>query len=293
MAYGERKARKPLEDFGVLDKFGLGLASAGGIAVATFIDLTQSDEGSALFVFNKWLVQVTGMLGLPGLPLYSVVLILMAIGGLSVLFLQPVTLKGAFAQGFGVLAAIMTIAPSDLGAPLPGTLDDLQDLPVFEDLPPAGDGSATLDSGISYTPTSAAELLTPVAMVQTSTAVEGGYSVRIKITFENGLRDDVRNMIAKGRLRGRLYNEATGVAYNLFRSSGGDVDFRGNTLYLSTRLPGEAPTTTLVARLEAEGYCIKEERFDAKKGANPIWEIAMDPGCGPLMLQRLNRPYKF
>ncbi|MEM9234435.1 MAG: hypothetical protein AAGA69_09400 [Pseudomonadota bacterium] len=292
MAYGERKARKPLDEFGLADKMGLGLASAGGIAVATFIDLTQSDDASALFIFNKWLTDFTSMIGIGDLPLYSVILILMAIGALSISFFQPVTLRGAFVQGFGLLAAIMTMSPSDLGAPLPGTMDDANEGGFIEDMPlPSGDDSFFEEEDVSYNPAQSPALAVPVIMMQSGSS--DGYSVRIKVTFPDGLKEDITTMVRKGNLRGRLHNEANGRTYNLFLNSGGDADFRNDTLYIATRLPGTAPTTTLVARIEADGYRIKEERFEAKKGANPIWQINMDPGGGPLMIQRLNRPYTF
>lgn len=288
MNYGERKARKPLDDFGALDMFGLGLASAAGIAVATFVDLTQSDDASALFVFNKWLSQFTEVLGIGSLPLYSVILILMAIGGFSILFFQPVTLRGAFVQGFGVLAALMTVSPSDLGVPLPGTLDS--ELPSQDQPLPTGDDEGFSEENISFSPGLATGSFMSVAAVQQGS---DGYSIRMKIVFPDGLSEDITTLVRKGNLRGRLHNEGTGQTYNLFGNAGADLNYGNNTIYITTRLPGTAPTTTLVARIEAVGYKIREERFDAKKGANPIWSIQMDPGGGPLMIQRLNRPYKF
>ncbi|RFB01566.1 hypothetical protein [Parvularcula marina] len=290
MAYGEKKAPKSLEEYGLADKLGLGLASAVGIAVATIADLLQADDASSLFLFNKWVASLTDTLGIGALPLYAVVLLLMAIGGTSIMYFQPVTMRGAFATGFASLAVLMNLAPSDLGAPLPGTMDDMDEAGFDQPLPPSDDLS--FDEDVSFTPSTAPALLVPIAMAAQSSAVDG-YSIRIKITFPDGLDKDVRQMINSGGLRGRLHNEGNGATYNLFRSGGGDVDFRNNTLYVATRLPGTAPTTTLVARIEAEGYRIAEERFDAKKGPNPIWQINMDPGGGPLFLQRLNRPYRF
>lgn len=145
MSYGERKgARAVPGDYSMVDKIGFGFAAALGIAVATFFDMTQASEASAVFVVNKWLANFTTMLGLGSIPLYGVLLILMAVGAASILYFQPVTFRGAFAQGFGALAAIMTIAPSDLGQPLPST-DGMPTADFVDDRPPAGDGGAISD----------------------------------------------------------------------------------------------------------------------------------------------------
>lgn len=291
MAYGQKKAPKSLEEYSVVDKLGLGVASAVGIAVATFVDLTQADDASALFVFNKWLTSFTGMLEIGNPPLYAVVLILMAIGGLSVTYFQPVTLRGAFATGFASLAVLMNLAPAELGEPLPGTGGDMPTGDFVDDLPPAGDGGDVMLEDISFSlPRSSASLAVSSTFVQTAAE---GYNVRIKINFPEGLEQDVTTMVRRGTLRGRLHNESTNATYNLFRNSGAELDYRNNTLYLATKLPGKAPMTRLVARVEAEGYCIQEESFQAAKGANPIWEIDMVSGCMPLVIQRLNRPYTF
>lgn len=294
MAYGERKnLRKQPGEYGFVDMMGLGLASAFGIAVATFFDLTQSDEGSALFVFNKWIATATSMLGLGDIPLYGVVLILMAVGGMSILYFQPVTFRGAFAQGFGVLAAIMTLAPSDLANPAPGP----ESMDMME-MMPAGDGEVWPDEadaeGISYQPAMAPVYAVPVATSAAPLAVqELGYSLRIKITFSDGLGNSYTDMIRNGSLRGRLHNETTNDSYNLFRNSSAGLMYRDDSFYISTRIPGDDPTATLVTRIEAEGYRIIESRFEAKQGVNPVWNIVMTPSGTPLFLQRLRKPYTF
>lgn len=297
MAYGERSGRRAGGEYSAFDKIGMGLAAAIGIAVATAVDLVQSDETSALFVFNKWVSKLTDTLGVGGVPLYGVVLLLMLIGALSILYFQPITFRGAFVQGFGVLAAIMTVAPSDLGAPLPGSGEGVATTERFEALPEGQDVEDAFGDEINYRPGRNGASLYPVAAVIQPEQV-GGYTIRMKIVFPEGLEEDMASMIRKGHLRGRLHDETTGRTYNLFRNSGADLVYRNNTIYIVTRLPDVDPQndreeTTLAARVEAAGYKITEERFSAREGVNPIWEIQMTPGGAPLMLQRLQRPYRY
>lgn len=291
MAYGERTgARKAPGEYGVVDMFGLGVAAAFGIAAATFFDLTQSDEGSALLVFNNWVSDASTTLGLGQIPLYAVCLLLMAIGGLSIIVLQPVTMRGAFAQGFGVLAAIMTIAPSDVGLPAPGasTTGPSTETPDEE-----GDpwGDATMLEEISYAVPAAGTAFS-YSTLSARTAVQRtqGYSVRIKITFPDGFPKGTSQMIQEGSLRGQLKNEDTRAKYNLFRNTGAGMSVRSNAIYLSTMIPGSGATAKLVARIEAEGYRIEESRVEVKQGVNPVWNIRMTPGGGPLLVQRLRLP---
>ena len=271
MAYGDRNMRKEPGSFGAVDLMGMGVAAAFGIAAAIVFDLTQHDEGSALFVLNKWVAQLTEVVGMGSIPLYGVVLMLMALGATSILYFQPVTMRGAFAQGFGALAALMTVAPSDLGTALPGGEEDLPP-PAFEE--PA-----------SVVP--AAFAAKTVAASQSQ-----GYSVRIRVNFPEGL-DDIQAMIRKGTLRGKLHNETEGRTYNLFRAGGGELEYENGTLFVTTRLPGEADTATLWARIEADGYAIQVENYLAKQGANPVWVINMRPSGRPLFLQRMGQSYNF
>lgn len=294
MAYGERKGvRKEPGDFSFVDMFGLGVASAFGIVVATFFDLTQSDEASALFVFNKWLGSATSVLGLADVPLFGVVLILMAIGGLSILFFQPVTMRGAFLQGFGALAAMMTVVPAELGTPAPGVAEggEMMDLPEGAD--PWGDeavleeisfrdGSATAPRSVAAASSSTISMLA---------AQSQGYSCRIKIVFPDGLKEPVNDMIRKGSLRGRLHNSTSNATYNLFRNTGANMSTRGNTIYLATLIPGDTPSATLLTRIEADGYRIENSEFQASQGVNPVWTIRMTKSSTPLVLQQLRQPY--
>ena len=276
MAYGDRNMRKEPGAFGFVDIAGMGLAASFGIVAAIVFDLTQHDESSALFVINKWVARVTEMVGVGSIPLYGVVLLLMGLGAASILYFQPVTLRGAFAQGFGALAALTTIAPSDLGTALPGADEDLP--------PPAFEAPAEVTPA-RYVPVSAATNATLVA--------KEGYRIRIKVTFPDGLKEDIEAMIRKGTLRGRLWNEASNVRYNIFRSGGGELEYENGDLYVTTLLPGTEPTATLWARIEADGYAIQVENYMARQGANPVWTINMRPSGRPLFLQRMTESYRF
>ncbi len=296
MAYGEQKGRKDAGDYSAVDMFGLSLASAIGIVVATFFDLTQSDEASALFLFNQWLATATETLGLSTPPLYAVVLILMAVGASSIFFLQPVTLRGAFAQGFGVLAAITTVAPSNLGSAMPGAESgDFAPLPAasLAAEPFAQPAVMELDGAVSAmglsTPIAAWSGTATAAMMQSS-----GYSIRIQVEFPNGLAKDPQQMIREGSLRGRLHNSASGMTYSLFRTVGANLQWEGTQrLRIVTRIPGDASSAEMVARIEAEGYRIIEDRFNATQGVNGVWTITMQPSNTPLVLQRFRRSYTF
>ena len=223
MAYGDRNMRREPGGFGAVDLMGMGLAAAFGIAAAIVFDLTQHDEGSALFVVNKWVAHLTEVVGMGSIPLYGVVLMLMALGALSILYFQPVTMRGAFAQGFGALAALMTIAPSDLGTALPGAAKDDLPLPAFEE---QAEVAPARFAAMSASSASAA-------------LTREGYAVRIRVNFPEGL-GDIETMIRAGTLRGKLHNETANRTYNLFRSGGSDLEFEDGTLFISTQLPGEA-----------------------------------------------------
>ena len=292
MAYGDlRGTRKDPSEYGAIDMMGLGIASALGIAVATFFDLTTSDDTSALLLFNRWLTTATDALGLGSLPLYGVVLILMGIGALSVIYLQPVTLRGAFAQGFGVLAAITTIAPADLGGAMPEPVG--ADMPALETLPM--DELEWEDPVSLQAPVQGS--VAPVYRVPVAATAAGvqarGYSVRLQIILEDGVEDDISRMIRRGVISGRMHNETTKLTETLFRNNGANLVVRGNQIRLVSRIPGNEPTTSLVPRIEAEGYRIVESRFEASQGANPVWSIRLAKSSTPLVLQRLQRPYWF
>lgn len=278
MGYRERKARFESGGMTVGDVIGLGIASAVGIVAAAFLDLTQAAEASSLFVINKWVSAFTTLIGVGNLPLYGVLLLLMAIGGFAIVFFQPVTLRGAFVQGFGLLAVLTTVAPSDLGQSLPG-------------LPSAAPAELSMNS--------TNPLAQQVSMRTNAAAVinetQPGYTIRMQIELPNGLAKDrsLSSLVDDGSVRGKLYDETTGATYNLFRNSGATVEADGKTIRIATRLPGTAPETSLVARIESKGYRIVESRFAANNGLNQPWVIKMQPSSTPLLIQRLRRPYWF
>ncbi|MEM9422395.1 MAG: hypothetical protein AAF986_07820 [Pseudomonadota bacterium] len=290
MAYGDRRGtRKDPSEYGAVDMMGLGIASALGIAVATFFDLTTSEDTSALLLFNRWLATATEALGLGNIPLYGVVLILMSIGAISILYLQPVTMRGAFAQGFGVLAAITTLAPADLGGAMPGPVSG--ESAPFDSVP---DGDMDWTDPVVFDGMQAPVYRVPVASGAGVMAQQRpGYSLRIQITFTDGNEEDISQMIRQRQLTGRMHDETTKLSYNLFRNSGANLVVRGNQVRLVSRIPGDAPTTSLVTRIEANGYRIVESRFEASQGANPVWSIRLAKSRTPLVLQRLQRPYWF
>ncbi|MEO0700037.1 MAG: hypothetical protein AAFY81_10055, partial [Pseudomonadota bacterium] len=243
-------------------------AAALGIGAAVIVDLLQQREASALFVINRWILDLTGLLSIGDIPLYGVMLILMAIGGASVMFLQPITFRGAFGQGFGLLAALVTIAPSDLGAPLAGP-DTVMFEPVSPTLEPASLAAAATQQHSDH------------------------YDLRIQIIFPNGLDSDVYTMIRRNRLAGRVYDTSTGVSYNLFRNTGAQIDYEDGVLRIEAQIRGSAERTELKSRIEASGYSIQEASFTAREGANPVWTIRMEPSSQPLVLQRLRHSYSY
>ncbi|MEM9809913.1 MAG: hypothetical protein AAF788_01695 [Pseudomonadota bacterium] len=269
MAYGDSRRLKAEQNFGFLSVFGLGGAASVGIGIAVLVDLLQQREASALFVINRWMLEVTSLLGLETIPLYCIMLILMAIGGMSVLFFQPVTFRGAFTQGFGVLAALVTIAPSDLGVPLDGPEQAMFELRPSETLEPA---SLTM------------------AAVQRR---DDTYNLRIQVVFPEGMKSDFRTMVRRNHLTGRMHDSATGQTYNLFRNTGAKVEYEGGVMRIEAQIHGDARQTRLLARIEADGYVINESSFQARQGANPVWSITMAPSEQPLFLQRLRHSYTF
>ncbi|MGE4035436.1 MAG: hypothetical protein AB7F91_14725, partial [Parvularculaceae bacterium] len=104
MAYGAKRGIKSPGEFGIMDIAGMGLAGAAGIVAALVTDYQQKGEASSLYTINQWAATLGEILGLGQVPLWMVVLGLIAAGGLSIFYFQPITRQGAFAQGFGLLA---------------------------------------------------------------------------------------------------------------------------------------------------------------------------------------------
>ena len=116
MSYGDKRGFKAPGEYKAGDMMGLILASAAGIIAALVTDFQQQGEMSALFTLNQWAVALGGMLGFTDIPLWMVVVGLTAIGAGSVFYFQPITRQGAFAQGFGLLAVLVTAVPGDFAA---------------------------------------------------------------------------------------------------------------------------------------------------------------------------------
>lgn len=278
MAYGEGKRSYTDKEIGAVNIMGFGITAAIGIAAAVVVDLVQQREASALYVINRWIIEVTSLLGLETIPLYGVMLLLMVIGGGSVLFLQPVTARGAFAQGFGALAALVTLAPSDLGTPL--------EAPDREN----SEFNQSVDDAFS---TPASLRINTSTLAATTVQSSQTYQLRIEIEFPNGLREDVQTMVRKNSLAGKLWNPETGTRYSLFRSSGAEMSYKDEKLRIVTKMTGPSSVTDLWILVEAEGYDILEQKFEARAGANPVWKVKMEESRQPLFLQRLRHSYRF
>lgn len=281
MSYGDGKRSQVAQEFSLMNITGLGLASSIGIGAAVIVDLVQQQEASALYVINRWVLEATGLLGIDAIPLYGVMLLLMGVGAVSIFATEPVTYRGAFTQGFLVLSAIVTAAPSDLGTPLQAPAEEMRESDeafdsMFE--------PASLQGGeMSYQ-------IVPIATQRTS---QEEYQLRIQINFPDGLGGNLQDMVKRNRLVGKLWNPDTNVRYNIFRNSGAEISYRNNKLRIVTTVSAIEPQSELWILVEANGYKITEERFEAQMGPNPIWNVNMKPSNTPLLVQRLRHPYRF
>ncbi|MEM9839712.1 MAG: hypothetical protein AAF830_11240 [Pseudomonadota bacterium] len=308
MAYAADKIRKADRDIRVTEIAGFALAAAIGIGVAVIVDLFQHREASALYVINRTLLDVTSLLGIEAIPLYGVMLLLMAAGAGMVMYFQPVTARGAFTQGFGALATLVTLAPSDLGAPLYAPMDDMLMMDESFDFGDEDDGGlpggaeiiepATDGDGMPMDGEEASLELEPLVIPASLAMVQprpsgNDYQMRIKIEFPNGLKSDLQTMVRRGTLGGKIWNPDTQTAYNLFRNSGARMAYRDDTLRIETVVPGVDSSAQLWILVEADGYAILEEGFNARAGANRIWTVEMEPSTTPLFIQRLRHSYRF
>lgn len=286
MAYGVKRGIKSPGEFGFSDMFGLALAGSTGIIAALVTDYQQKGEASALFTINQWVVSASSLLGFSTIPLWMVALGLVVFGAASIFYFQPITRQGAFAQGFGLLAVMMTAVPADLA----GGLEAMSDLPGLEASEISGREAALGAAGIinaAYTPGEAARVI-PVQNRATSK-----YDVVIKINFPDGLSSNVDTMIRRQELRGRLHNEETGETWNLFRTAGGTLSRSGNTLTVRAGVPTRSDSSRLWIRVEAAGYAIEEQSAVANRGRRLNWTVDMSPSNTPLFVQRLNKSYWF
>ncbi len=289
MSYGMKRGIKAPGEFGISDIFGLGLAGSAGIVAALVTDYQQKGESSALYTINQWAVNIATILGFGHVPLWTVVMGMIAVGAGSVFYFQPITRQGAFAQGFGLLAVLMTAVPADLAGGLESTGGRLPDLEpvVFEREAMLSDGimSANFSQGAPI------EVRAPLIEVQDQQAAK--YVVELRIVFPNGIPDDVDQMIRNGSMRGRLHNEDTGETFNLFRNAGGNFMMRSNSLIIRAGVPARSATAKLWVRIECDGYSIEEKSEQASLSEPLNWTVNMRASTTPLFLQRLNRSYWF
>ena len=287
MAYGVKRGVKADGQYGIADITGLAMAGSAGIIAALVTDYQQSGESSALYTINQWVVSASRMFGFGDVPLWAVVVGLLAVGAGSVFYFQPITRHGAFAQGFGLLAVLMTAVPSDLAGGLQSAQS--QELPGLE--PASFEHEASLPQARIM---NAAYTVEEARVYQVQDRREAAkYDVTIVVNFTDGIPSDIDSMIRRGTIRGRLHNEQTGATYNLFLNAGGKIDRRGDQLIIRAGVPARADTAKLWVRIECEKYAIEEQSAEARLGQPLTWRVDMQPSSSPLFMQRLNNSYWF
>lgn len=283
MAYGSKRGIKTPGEYGFMDIAGLGLAGAAGIVAALVTDYQQKGEASSLYTINQWAAALGEILGFGAVPLWMVSLALIATGAMSIFYFQPITRQGAFAQGFGLLAVIMTAVPADLAGgiqPTGPTLPDLQPVSLTRE--------AALDGIVlASLPVEEARVIE----VQDSQAAR--YVVEINIEFPGGVPSNIDELIRRGACRGRLHNSDTDETFNLFRSAGGNVIIRGDSLVVRAGVPARSTEATLWVRVEVEGYAIEEQSAKANLESALNWTVNMRKSSTPLFIQRLSKSYWF
>jgi len=284
MAYGAKRGIKTPGEYGFMDIAGLGLAGAAGIVAALVTDYQQKGEASSLYTINQWAAALGEILGFGNIPLWMVVLTLIAVGALSIFYFQPITRQGAFAQGFGLLAVIMTTVPADLAGGIQPTG------PMLPDLQPVSfSREAAAGDGIVFASLPAEEAR--VIEVQADQAAR--YVVELNIVFPGGVPSNIDELIRRGACRGRLHNADTNETFNLFRSAGGNMIVRGDSLVIRAGVPARSTEATLWVRVEVEGYAIEEQSAKASIDNGLLWTVNMKTSSTPLFLQRLARSYWF
>ncbi|MEQ1930526.1 MAG: hypothetical protein ABL957_08330 [Parvularculaceae bacterium] len=290
MPYGVRRGIKAPGEYGFGDLAALGLSSAGGIFAALATDFSQKGENSALYKINEWVVAAGRNFGAGDMPLWGVALGLVGFGAVSIFYFQPLTRLGAFARGFGLLAAAMTATPTDLVSGIQGAsqlLQPLQPAAYIEETSLNPEGEA-----VGATQTVYREGEVRAFAVQ---AVRPGarYEVLLTIKFPNGAPRNIQDMVKRDQLRGRLLNEATKETFNLFQSAGGSVETKGDTIVIRAGVPAKAKEATLWVRIEAEGSAIEMQSAKATLGKSLAWTVVMRPSKTPLAIQRLGKSYWF
>lgn len=291
MPYGVRRGVKSPGEFGITDIFGLGLAGSAGIMAALVTDYQQQGEASAIYTINQWVGALAHMLGFSTIPLWGVSVGLILAGAMSVFYFQPITRQGAFAQGFGLLAVLMTAVPGDFSSGIEAVFHN-DELPGLEPVSMSREIAMTGGAGGLLTP---AVFTPPAARLYQVQATRHGnkYDVHITLNFPNGLADDLDGLIRSDSIRGRLHNENTGETWNLFRTSGGTLHREGDAIHIHAGVPAKSETATLWVRVECVNYAIEERSKEATLGETVYWDIELHPSTTPLFLQRLNKSYWF
>lgn len=290
MPYGVRRGIKSPGEYTFADLVGLGVASAAGILAALATDFSQKGENSALYKINEWVVTAGRGVGVGDVPLWGVAAGLIVFGAVSIFYFQPLTRIGAFARGFGLLAAAMTATPTDLVSGIQGASHLLQPLQPAVAVEEAGfnpEGAAEnpirRDVGAGETRVFAVQDVRPGAT----------YVVNLLIRFPNGAPKDIGDLVRRDQLRGRLHNEGTKETFNLFQTAGGTIETRGDALVIRAGVPAKTREATLWVRIEAEGYAIEIQSAQAGLDRPLDWTIVMRPSKTPLALQRLGKSYWF
>lgn len=282
--YGAKRGIRAPGEFGMGDKMGLALASASGIIAALVTDYQQKGDAAALFKINEWAVAAGSILGFTDIPLWMVALGLTVVGAGSIFYFQPITRQGAFAQGFGLLAVLLTMVPPNLDNGLPLINDFRRDAAQS-----ASREAALGPQLINAAYTTNAQFI-PVQNTDQNTAM---YDVHLFVNFEGGIDGDISDLVRRGAIRGKIHNQNTGQTYNLFRSAGGTIERDGENLRFHVGVPARADQARLWVRIECIGHRIEEQSAVATLGERLDWTVEMQPSSTPLFVQRLNRSYWF
>lgn len=290
MPYGLKRGDKSPGEFGALDIAGLAVSGSVGIIAALITDYQQKGETSAIYTVNQWAAALSGLLGLGNPPLWVVVAGLVALGAGSIFYFQPITRQGAFAQGFGLLAVLMTAVPADLVGGIQSVRgDDFPELlPATFEVRSSASDQLKIDGNLT-----GRQYGNEAGVIEVQARAEARYDVEISIVFPGGVPKDVEALIKRGGLRGRLHNKETAATFNLFRNAGGGMIISGETITISAGVPARSQSTDLWVRVECEGYLIEEQKAEAFVGRQLNWTVTMKPSNTPLVLQRLNKSFWF
>ena len=284
MPYGVKRGFRSPGEFTSGDIMGLSLAGAAGIIAALVTDFQQKGEASALFTNNQWVIALGGVLGFTDIPLWMVVAGMTVIGAGSIFYFQPITRQGAFAQGFGLLAVMMTAVPPDLA----GGIESFNDSLARSDIEFSRE--ASLRSGV----VTAAFQADEARIVQVQDSQQAAkYDLHLRINFPEGVPADLETMVRSGSIRGRLHNESTNETWNLFRTAGGTIRQEGDSLIIHAGVPARLESARLWVRIECVGHRIEEQSAMASLGEPLEWEITLEESNIPLFIQRLGKSYWF